>query len=357
MSSTKRIYSLDLMKVLAIWFVVILHSGVWKPNYQAGNFKYLIEYTGRSISEGVPIFLFVNGFLLLQKKDLNLKKHYKKTIKLSALMVIWAFLIYIMCHLINGDLGNIGFHQMLDDILRLNIKSPYIGPLWFLQDLIGIYLVFPVIKYLYDDHFEEFKFIFFLIAFFTVGISCLNVLNDVSVVATGFRGFDMLKNFINMLNPFGKGWFLFYFSLGGMTAHYQEKLLKKKKFIYICTVISIILVDLVSLFISKKSQSNYNQGLYYATFDFLLVLSLYLLMSSYVPGKNRLSSLVTSIGKYTFGIYFVHRIVICMMDQLLLGAALSLIARLGRSIIILVISYLIAWIISKIPKLKWFITT
>ena len=79
MEQTKRMDNLDLMKALGILMVITLHVPLWKPEfmetYSAGR---LLQYAFRIISEGVPVFVTINGLLLLKKKNMNLKAHAEK---------------------------------------------------------------------------------------------------------------------------------------------------------------------------------------------------------------------------------------------------------------------------------------
>ena len=70
MEQTKRMDNLDLMKALGILMVITIHVPLWKPEFmETDSVGRLVQYAFRIISEGVPIFVTINGLLLLKKKN------------------------------------------------------------------------------------------------------------------------------------------------------------------------------------------------------------------------------------------------------------------------------------------------
>ena len=71
----ERFNNLDLLKVISIYFVILIHNFYVDVDYIVNNNveTYLSAFI-RLFIEGVLIFVFVNGFLLLGKK-LNFSKH------------------------------------------------------------------------------------------------------------------------------------------------------------------------------------------------------------------------------------------------------------------------------------------
>ena len=64
----KRYIYIDYLKAIAIFMVLTLHTGLWHENFIVlkSNISF-VEYIFRLISEGVPIFILVNGFSYYQK--------------------------------------------------------------------------------------------------------------------------------------------------------------------------------------------------------------------------------------------------------------------------------------------------
>lgn len=79
MEQTKRMDNLDLMKALGILMVITIHVPLRKPEFmETDSVGRLVQYAFRIISEGVPIFVTINGLLLLKKKNMCLKTHVEK---------------------------------------------------------------------------------------------------------------------------------------------------------------------------------------------------------------------------------------------------------------------------------------
>lgn len=84
----KRYDSLDLLKMIAIIMVIILHCIHFEMNFiQENSFKSYINFFIRILCEGVPIFIVVNGFLIINK-EFELKKHLKKLLNIFLIMSV-----------------------------------------------------------------------------------------------------------------------------------------------------------------------------------------------------------------------------------------------------------------------------
>ena len=79
----KRYANIDLLKTIAIIMVIALHSQLFITDFIKDNkISTYIQYFIRILCEGVAIFILVNGFLLINKKQFDFKKHLLKTLKI-----------------------------------------------------------------------------------------------------------------------------------------------------------------------------------------------------------------------------------------------------------------------------------
>ena len=93
----KRIDGLDVLKALGICMVLSLHVPLWDPDFiTSSNIVHILRYAARIVSEGVPIFLTINGMLLLKKSTFSLKQHCKKMLRIFAVfccgeyyLIVW----------------------------------------------------------------------------------------------------------------------------------------------------------------------------------------------------------------------------------------------------------------------------
>lgn len=90
MNEKQRYVFIDLLKCVAILFVVMLHVRVDNYNWlDNGEPLYIFRYCFRSIlAVCVPLFFFCNGFLLLNKA-FDLRKHIIKTAKTLVITIVW----------------------------------------------------------------------------------------------------------------------------------------------------------------------------------------------------------------------------------------------------------------------------
>lgn len=92
----KRIDGLDVLKALGICMVLSLHVPLWDPDFITNpNIVHILQYAARIVSEGVPIFLTINGMLLLKKSTFSLKQHCKKMLKIFAVFCCGEYYLFV----------------------------------------------------------------------------------------------------------------------------------------------------------------------------------------------------------------------------------------------------------------------
>ena len=305
----KRIDNLDLMKTLAIATVIMLHVSLWDTDFiDFPTRGRIIQYAFRMISEGVPIFLFVNGFLLFGKKEPDLKKHYLKVVKLIVLTVVWGSALTLI-GMKAGAAEPLTVKNVLHNVLMIQAGSPYVGFLWFLQNLAGVYLIFPMLKVLYDRSFALFRILFFIVGFFSVGVNVLQVIGEIIGNAEILNVIQEFLFFVSKYNPIGNEWYLFYFMLGAMTLHYDTKIQEHRWLLVGSGLIAWMVNIAVSLYLSKKTMTVYDGALFYRTNFFVFVLALYAITMSYQNHGKIINKFIGCVGRNTMGMYLVHTLV------------------------------------------------
>ena len=81
---------IDLIESRAMIFVLIYHANTYTCDIleQASALNYIRYFLKTILSTAVPMFLFANGYLLFNR-ELKLKKHITKSIKLILLTILW----------------------------------------------------------------------------------------------------------------------------------------------------------------------------------------------------------------------------------------------------------------------------
>ena len=136
-NNKKRFDYIDLLKCIAIFFVIIYHNECYNTNFIANNESLFINIFRAILSTCVPLFFIVNGYLLFSKK-FDLKKHTIKTIKLILLTIIWGVITAFLILKIKNE--PITAQIFFDTLLKM--REGYVNHLWFMGALICIYLIF-----------------------------------------------------------------------------------------------------------------------------------------------------------------------------------------------------------------------
>lgn len=358
-SKRLRITWIDLLESIAIFFVVLYHGSLYSYNYLSPNAtteSYINYLFNTVLSTSVPLFFFANGYLLFSK-NMDLKKHFHKTLRLVLLTVIWsAITIFILMFINNEFFGikefikNVWYHKMW-----------WNHHLWFMGSLVVVYIFFPLLKNAFDTNRKVFFYCMAAILLFTFGNTLLNHGLNVINFFAGAQLNSSSKNYFDMFNPFYgiKGWTLVYFCLGGVAFHYKDKIqqipLKTKNIISAIGIpVSCLGLFGLGLLQSSSSTDTWPWDVVFSGYDsiftLLNVIFIFLLCSNYKT-HNRF---ITIISRNTLGIYFVHTILIRLTQPYL--RQFSFLCNLPCSIIyaftILCFSLVISILIQKTPIIK-----
>lgn len=347
---SKRYDFIDLLKCIAIFMAISLHTGLWSINFMENtNIAVKIQYCIRVICEGVPIFVLVNGFLLIHK-DFDLEKHLKKCLHIFVVLLFWSVVSVVVILIFNN--GEFSFSNIINQVLDTNVSNYYDGHLWFLQNLLSLYIVFPLLKMTYDKNKKLYKYFFIIVVVLAFLPNMLGLFNDL------FKCNQLVKisDYINRLNPFCDNHFIAYFMVGGYLYDKKEclKMTSNRKKILIISFISYFVIIFVSYVLFKIKNINFSPNYFYGSILLLFVIiGIVMITGKYDPKKeNLLKKLINSVGMNTLGIYLVHFMLVkTTIDYFdILNCDFSV--RFLYTIIIIIISYTITCIIKKIPLLK-----
>lgn len=365
--SKERFIYLDFIKVLAIYFVCFYHYNNFDIDFLSNSSisTYLSYFIKGIASTGVPLFFMVNGALMLNR-NYNLNKHIKKIIKIIVLTIVWGIMTLLILSLIKGNSYSI--ISFTNALWTWEIGS--INHLWFLHALVCVYILYPLIKEVYDiEDKKVLNYSLIVIFIFTFGNESLNIVTNIIENISGVNIVERILgesyltsngfNFFNNFNLF-RGFYaysLVYFIIGGLLI---EKL-RNNMIINVKQIIVIFIIGMITLFLYGVMMSNSNKEIYdtvwngYDTIMTLLVcISIFIL--SYVSNNklDKVSSIVQLVGENTLGIYFVHRIVGSILKPcyISLTFSTSIISNLMFGIVVMIISLMITLILKRIPIIK-----
>lgn len=358
-NNIKRINYVDLIESLAILFVIIYHSPMYSTNILSGGeltakFSY---WFNTILSTCVPLFFFINGFLLFNK-DFNLKKHILKIIKLILLTCLWGIITLCLYMLIRNE-----YFTIKEFIKALwTWKLGWINHLWFMGALICIYCLFPILKLCYDTNKKIFYYYVILCATLTFGNEFIC---EIGTLVASFL-FDYKKeintNLFNMFNPIRgiAGYSIVYFCCGGVIYNYIDNIKQHKNHINKLALVTIILnMSLlftygyyISYLTGKKWDVVWNG--YDTIFTFCNVISIFILSLNYTGQIPLLSNFIRILSLNTLGIYFLHWIYIPLTLPFFkqFPSANNILSNFIYAIIITIICLITITFIKKIPLIK-----
>ncbi|KAI9135305.1 acyltransferase [Acaryochloris sp. CCMEE 5410] len=314
-----RIYYFDALKTISIFLVCIYH-------YNALNLDIInnpglgvyINYLFYGLSSmAVPLFFMVNGALLLNR-PYRLGKHIKKTIYLYILLNLWSLISLALFIPIDGATYSIKEFVSAWFLLKVHVSNH----LWFLQALISVYLLFPVIKAVYDleDNKLTLKILCFVVFIFSFGSLFLHTILNVAETVLGFNYINSNSfNFFPGLNPFNQYAYTYiYFILGGiLSAQFSPdkigakrtiSLRKKSLFSFLLAWVSLFLYGVMTTVSSQSFYDTVWNG-YYSMMTLVMSAACFYFLSSLSYGNKLLNSVFVVVGTSTFGIYLLHRFV------------------------------------------------
>lgn len=332
-----RIYEIDILKGIAIIAVLIIHTtsnAVVQLN--KSSLSYIIFTVVNRLSQfAVPAFIFASAMLLMYNygDGCDWKLFYKRRLK-NVLMpyAVWTIIYGAYLHIVH--------HVPLRSILT--IKNLLFGGmfyhLYFIVIIVQLYLIFPVLLYVYRY----------------IGKNIYTVV--LSIVL--FQIVDVLayRYFISKFLQYSSYLFITYISfiLAGMYVgenirewgkYYHKKLLNS---FFAVIVFGYLFVGIsLKVFANKRVDSNLYNIYYYV---FTLVASLFFFaLSTKILNYHALSGLLANTGKLSFGIYLSHPLFLDVVNHFFNTGNQYLydIYIIITFIIIYVVSYIFAMSIKK----------
>ena len=337
--------------------VLAYHSSLSLVDLTIGSISnYASYYLQTVLSIGVPLFFFVNGYLLLNQ-PFQLEKHIKKMIRLIILTCLWAVISMTVYIQMEGE--QLSPRLIIMSILNMTV-SWAMNIYWFLGALISIYFFFPALKALYDSNWSAYLLFTVSSVILTFGVITVNRLFD--IVGSISPGLPKTINypFLTMFNPFriSDGYAIAYFCTGGLFGRYEDQLrrIKPKRrntIAFLSIVICSFLLFAIGLSFTKIADGETWDVVwngYNSIFTFVNVISVFVLCMNYRDNN----SLVQAVSINSLGIYFVHEWFIRLTRPWIFehNALCSVPFHILYAFLILVFSLLVCRLIRKIPILR-----
>ena len=340
---SERLEGLDLIRTLAIILVIFIHCmtpGFDKLEFidSLSGFTKVFHFTWFSIGRiGVPLFLYLSGYLLLSRNydEDKTKRFYKHNF--FTLLLTWQIwiLIYNICQ-IYFEQHPFSWSVYIKNALFLQHCSVFHA--WYMEVILGIYLFIPFIsRTLHNMNDRE---ILTLTAISFIYLFVVPTLNH----------FTSTPKYSPLDLSFSGGMYGFYLIVGYLIKRFEVK------FHGISKVNTLILV-LITISMATVAQiyGSADGRIYHLWYDFCLlpVTSLLIFISLKDLHLKKFSNLITTISKYSFGIYLVHVIfpVTMFKFNLLNFISTNELRMITAFIATAILSLPTAMLLRKIPRL------
>lgn len=142
----RRIIGFDFIKTVAILLVITIHmlGGSTLPH------TWYTHIVSTLTMVCVPLFVMVNGALMLTR-PFNGEKHKRRIIQLILLTVIWKIIILAFCYFTLRCEADLSKSSILAYLLGGNPPYGDIGYIWFLNFYIGLMVLYPALKAIFDN--------------------------------------------------------------------------------------------------------------------------------------------------------------------------------------------------------------
>jgi surface polysaccharide O-acyltransferase-like enzyme len=331
-----RKVSIDLMRIIASLAVIIIHVTAvnWyklplDQNWLINNFINSLVH-----SWAVPLFLVISGSLLLAK-DCPIKTIYKKYIpRVLICLIIWHFIYYFyVTKIFSFSSFVMGFTQL--------IQGKSFSHLWYLYVLIGIYILLPLLaKLVKVISKKEYLYLLIIMGIITIIVPTIKLFFNVDI-----------NPYFSVFSVFKFSEYIFYFLLGYYLYKYPIKNI---------VIIRILLIITVLLNIGMAFYSNYmgmKNGIpvvYAQTYTVLGTFSVIGIYSFVNRDRKMISKFINMLGELSFGVYLIHFLIIkIIFDYIIHFIIISpIIDVLLITMSVWLISYVVSFILSKIPIIK-----
>lgn len=344
MPKTNRLKHISLLSVLSAFAVVFIHTNgcFWKFSYD--NYWIIANVIEELLSFAVPIFFMISGATLINYRDrYSTKEYFIKRVKKAVIpYVVWCFIgLFVLIYKGEVTWSDIDVFYLVKMVIQCDSVPIY----WFFPILFGIYLCIP----LFSAVKEELR-----VKVFSYLVICGFLLNFLLPWIKVIFGIDIILP----VNISVCSSYIIYVLIGYLLTNVDIKCWKR---------IIIYVVGLGALIgqIIGTYYTSYNAGdiainyrgfesvlcIIYSTSVFLFVKQL----SKYIM-KGGFEKFVNFLSKFTFGIYLVHYFIMdvvrCVFVEWFNINDTSLVYRLGAPFIIIPLSIVFTFVISKIPFVR-----
>ncbi len=345
--SKERNLTFDIMRIVAILAVVMIHvAAELVIAFSKETTNFIVGNILDSISRfGVPLFVMISGALMLnEKKEITIPTALKNAGRLLILLVIWSLVYTVLFEIILPK--SQASYFVLD---KANFWNSFIYGyfhLWYLYMLIGLYLITPILKRFVNKANADVVGYFILLSLvFQFIVPLINLWIPADSVFDIGKFTDMF--FMGFVSKYTT-----YYLLGWYITNIEISK-KNRVIIYVLGVAGLLTTILGTQIMITDSNRVYD--VFYSNFAAnVLLYSVAVFTFIYYCFKDKEITkgrgLIVTLSKLTFGVYVIHAAVIRFFAEKFGLDSVGLI--LVAWVVATVVSFLITFVLSKIPFVK-----
>lgn len=351
MDSKKRLINIDMLRILACFFVVIIHAASGASQADLTSFQGIILHTFNAVGHtGTILFFFMSGmFLLSEDYPFSFKKFYKNNfLRLLAAYIAWVIIYHAVGFLIRGIYTPAHLKEVITNIIYGNVYYHF----WYLPMLLGIYLLLPFLRAI--CHAGKNLVFYFVLLFFIIQI----IFPTVFFFEFPYKYY--LESIVTRI-PFTMiNHHVGYFVLGyALTLLLKENKIKKPRLLACFLMITGPIFSLLGDYLLTLQQG-YHEVTFNTFFSATLCISAigwFILFHEWKPSvSEKTANLISRLSRLTFGIYILHPLVINYATEWIpyFKNTESVLSAILMTLLAFIVSLAITWLLSLIPFVrKW----
>ena len=335
MESRKKLVYVDLLRSCAMYMVIALHcvtGYIGNTGIFASRTWWLCSVINGIGRMGVPIFFMISGLLALSdSRSLDIKTFYKKRFsKILIPFIFWDIAYFLTACLANGTAPDIGL--FFRELLRIGSKYH----LWYVYQILALYLLAPFIKKIVDACSKGELLIFLFIVLLQPTI--FRFINTVQSAVTVSPFLALVEGYV--------GYFLAGYILGTWTFSRRQK-----GVIYALGILGLAINIFGNYFISSPKQVmlTFTEG--YSLSHYLSAGALFLLARELFENRSTPKHLA-ALAKMSYGVYLAHPMFIDIYFMLPVAAFNPTIIVITQFLFVSAATTIFVGLLSKIPVLR-----
>lgn len=356
-ASKPRWVYLDLCRILAIFFVVFGHvvASQWHID-PIGSANWTILNTYASIFRFcIPLFFLISGALLLAPdREISLKKLYGNNILRFIICILFWGSVYYLYVIYRWAPEDFTWKLFITQILG---GHPYQH--WFLFEIIGLYMILPILKLITKNR-EACKYFLLLWGFFQIAATSLRLTENLffQTDSAAWHWINELLHFADNTTP---GMVMGYsgYMVLGYYLHETPPKPRNRHIIQVLGIAGAAVTAIANYAICVRDgvrletfSNNFSAAVGIAAVAVFITFRALFPTTTQKPNKR-----LTTLSEYSFGVYLAHDFILVFLREQ--GFTAGLFTRVLSPFVVALaiygLSLLVVFIIKRIPILKKYI--